>query len=122
MNNIFNNLDSIKIQFILYQIIICICYILFGISVLRLSKDSEKILHSIEYYVRIYGTLFLIWRFNPFRKIIIITELDKQLVFSTAFFLLSIILLNKILIDSQRQIKSYYQEREIQIKNQTNYT
>jgi len=121
MNNIFNNLDSIKIQLILYQIIICICYILFGISVLRLSEDAGLILHNIEYYVRIYGTLFLIWRFNPFRKIIIITELDKQLVFSTAFFLLSIILLNKILIDSKNQIKSYYQEREIQIKNQTNY-
>jgi hypothetical protein len=51
----------------------------------------------MDYYMRIYICLFLIWRFNPFSKHRF-DELDKKIVFMAGMIILSTTALNQYLI------------------------
>jgi len=111
--NIYNlHLDPIKIQLILYNLSSVVCFILIGLSSFNVS-NSNTILINLEFYIKIYISLFLLWRFNMFRKDIHITELDKQLAFSCAFYLLSATILNKILLFYKEKAKKYLQQNNI---------
>lgn len=65
----------------IFNIFIILSYILIIISFLGLSTIAQSYLVTMDYYVRIYICLFLIWRFNPFRKIYRFTELDRKIAF-----------------------------------------
>jgi hypothetical protein len=55
---------------------------------LGLSENAPQYLDDLEYYVKIYVSLFLLIRFNPFQRIHF-TELDSKIAFSAGFFLLA---------------------------------
>jgi hypothetical protein len=92
----------------MYNLVTIIIYILICISILGISKDATPILHEIEFYLKIYIALYLIWRFNAFRNNIKVTDLDKKLVFESAFILLSVTILNKLLLQFEDKIKTYF--------------
>jgi hypothetical protein len=54
-------------------------------------------LDYLDYYVRIYICLFLIWRFNPLRSTYEITSLDIKIAFNSGVFLLTTTALNQYL-------------------------
>ena len=54
---------------------------------LGLSATAPKYLSFLDYYVKIYVSLFLILRFNPFRHVKF-TSLDKKIAFSAGVFIL----------------------------------
>lgn len=87
----------------IFTIFIYISYALIFISALGLSNNAPKFLESLDYYVRIYICLFLIWRFNPFRKIDTFTNLDRKIAFSAGLFILTTSALNKYLVNIQNQ-------------------
>lgn len=80
---------SQKIQMRAFIAITFITYILYIISLLGLSKTNTApyvtIIHS---YIQIYVSLFLMYRFNPFRNKKEFTELDKKIAFTAGTFLL----------------------------------
>lgn len=82
------------IQHNLFTFIILVSYILLILIYLGWSSSASSYLDIIDYYLRIYVCLFLIWRFNPFRKIEF-TELDRKIVFSAGLFLLTTTALNQ---------------------------
>jgi len=112
---IFNiHLDAITLQLILYNISSLICFILIGLSAFNVSNTNTNIfLNNLEFYIKIYISLFLLWRFNMFRKNIKISELDKQLAFSCAFYLLSATILNKLFMKYKEKAKVYLQQNKI---------
>jgi hypothetical protein len=55
---------------------------------LGLSTNAPQYLDDLQYYVKMYVSLFLIIRFNPFRKVQF-TELDGRIAFSAGVFLLA---------------------------------
>jgi hypothetical protein len=110
MNKIFE-LNIMNTQLLLFHFVNIIIYSLIAISILKNSKDSIKVLNRIEFYFRIYTSLFLIWRFNPFRKNIILSNLDKQIIFSSAFFLLFMIFLHDLLLKFEPKIKNYFNKK-----------
>jgi hypothetical protein len=57
-------------------------FILFGIT-----TTAPQYLNDLNYYVQIYVSLFLIYRFNPFRNVKY-TELDVKITFAAGVFLL----------------------------------
>jgi hypothetical protein len=65
-------------------------------------------METIDYYVRIYICLFLLWRFNPFRKINKFTELDRKIAFTAGLFILTTTALNKYLDDAKEKIKNVF--------------
>jgi hypothetical protein len=87
-----------KFQEYFFDIFVSITYFLILISSLGLSNSAPKYLANIDYYIRIYICLFLLWRFNPFRRIKTFTELDRKIVFSAGLFIITTTALNKYLI------------------------
>ena len=87
-----------KYQENLFNIVIFLSYALIILSSLGLSKLAPKYLEILDYYVRIYICLFLIWRFNPFRNVKF-TSLDKKIAFNAGIFVLfATTSINQILI------------------------
>ena len=59
------NLHSIQDKF--FSLFIIISWTLIIISGLGLSQLAPQFLEQLDYYIRIYICLFLMWRFHPFR-------------------------------------------------------
>jgi hypothetical protein len=77
-----------------FNIFIAVSYILIILSFLGLSNTAQIYLNTMDYYIRIYICLFLIWRFNPFRKLDKFTDLDRKIAFSAGLFILTTTALN----------------------------
>ena len=85
-------------------------------SALGLSSTAPEYLKTLDYYLRIYICLFLILRFNPFRKYFPIykksyikfNDLDRKIAFSAGLFILTTSILNNYVDDLQQIIKYYF--------------
>ena len=81
----------------LFDIVINLAFFLLIISILGFSQYSQKYLSYLDYYIRIYICLFLIWRFNPLRSSYEFTILDVKIAFNSGVFLLTTTALNQYL-------------------------
>ena len=92
----------------LFNIFIYISYLLIVVSSLGLSQSAPKYLQSLDYYVRIYICLFLMWRFNPLRTHYEFTDLDRKIAFSAGLFILTTTAFNQYLDDIKNKVKTYF--------------
>jgi hypothetical protein len=97
-----------KYQERLFDLIIYITYFLIIISALGISQSAPKYLNNLDYYVRIYICLFLMWRFNPFRNHYEFTDLDRKIAFSAGAFILTTTALNQYLVYFKYKIKQLF--------------
>ena len=98
-----SNLHEVQSRF--FNIFIYISYVLLFVSALGISQTAPKYLDSLEYYIRIYICLFLMWRFNPLREKYEFTELDRKIAFSAGVFILTTTALNQYLEDFKETAK-----------------
>jgi hypothetical protein len=91
----------------LFNIFIYVSYILMILSAFGLSQTAPTYLQSLDYYVRIYICLFLIWRFNPFRSHYDFTDLDRKIAFSAGVFILTTTALNQYIEQVKGIVKKY---------------
>ena len=92
-----------KYQELLFDIIIYMTYILVVVSAFGLSVQAPQYLSTIDYYIRVYICLFLMWRFNPLRTTYEFTDLDRKIAFSAGVFILTTTALNQYV----NEIKKY---------------
>ena len=85
-----------KFQYNLFTIIIYITWALYISILLGLSVNAPQYLDHLQYYVKIYVSLFLIYRFNPLRHVNF-TRLDAKIAFSAGLFLITTTAINTIL-------------------------
>ena len=96
-----------KVQEHIFDITFVIIYVLYFVIALGLSATAPKYLAFLDYYVKIYVSLFLIWRFNPFRHVKF-TSLDKKIAFNAGIFVLfATTSINQILINYIRNQFSF---------------
>lgn len=88
-----------RLQEILFNIFIVVTYLLIIISSFGLSDSAQTYLKLLDYYIRIYVCLFLMWRFNPFRSYYEFTNLDRKVAFSAGLLILTTTALNQYLND-----------------------
>lgn len=81
----------------LFSLVVFLSYILIVVIYLGLSTSASSYLDTIDYYMRIYICLFLIWRFNPFRRVEF-TDLDRKIAFSAGLFILTTTALNQYIV------------------------
>lgn len=93
-----------------FDTIIFISYTLIFLSFLGLSNSAPQYLEIMDYYFRIYICLFLIWRFNPFRKTPAFTNLDRKIAFNAGLFILTTTALNKYLVVSRNKLDKIKQK------------
>ena len=74
----------------LFIILTYVSYIGIAIGIQILSPEN---IDTLDYYVKVYVCLFLLYRFNPFRTIEF-NELDRKIAFSAGVFLLSTTFIN----------------------------
>lgn len=80
----------------MYDIVVYITWILYIIIALGLSTNAPQYLDDLQYYIKLYVSVFLIYRFNPFRRVKF-TGLDAKIAFSAGVFLLATTAINSIL-------------------------
>ncbi len=91
-----------------FNIFIYVSYILVILSAFGLSQSAPEYLKSLGYYIRIYICLFLIWRFNPFRRHYEFTNLDRKIAFSAGLFILTTTALDQYLNIITDKIKNVF--------------
>ena len=94
----------------LFTLFIYTSYILIILSSFGLSEWAPKYLDNLDYYIRIYICLFLIWRFNPLRTRYEFTDLDRKIAFSAGVFILTTTALNKYLDYIKDHIKRVFKK------------
>jgi hypothetical protein len=104
---VFNKkLNDIQDKF--FNIFITVSYILIILSFFGVSQSASMYLEDLDYYVRIYICLFLIWRFNRFRDITQFTDLDRKIAFSAGVFILTTTILYQYLIQIREKVKNVF--------------
>jgi len=88
------NLHNFQIR--MFDTLSIIVYILYFLVVMGLSAKAPQYLADLQYYLKIYISLFLIIRFNNFRHIEF-TDLDRKIAFNAGVFLFTATLLNTII-------------------------
>jgi len=71
-----------------FDIVVYITYFLIILAALGISQYAPTYLNDLDYYVKIYVSLFLIIRFNPFIRLKF-TELDRKITFTSGLFLIT---------------------------------
>ena len=80
-----------------FDLIINFAFILLILTLFGISQTAPEYLAYLDYYIRIYICLFLIWRFNPLRDKFHFTSLDAKISFNAGLFILTSTALNKYL-------------------------
>jgi len=88
--------DIHDFQYKAFTLIIIISWTLYACLLLGISTKAPIYLNTLDYYVKIYISLFLLWRFNMFRTIKF-TELDRKIAFSAGLFLFATTAINQYL-------------------------
>ena len=100
-----------------YDIVVVIIYVLYFIVALGLDERAPIYLKHLDNFIKIYISLFLIYRFNPFRETKF-TELDRKLVFSAGVFVLATTTINKLISRYfDKALDHVNQERQEHIDN-----
>jgi hypothetical protein len=102
----FNKKYLHKIQDHFFDFFILISWLLIIISNLGISKLAPRFLEELDYYIRIYICLFLMWRFNPFRKHYEFTKLDRKIAFSAGLLIFTSTTLNQYVLKAETLVKN----------------
>lgn len=89
----------------MFDIFIYFSYIFIILSFLGFTGANQQFIISLDYYVRVYICLFLLWRFNPFRSYYEFTNLDRKIAFSAGLFILTTTVLKNTIKDIGQKIK-----------------
>lgn len=88
--------DLNTFQYHAFTLTLYLSWILYFSILLGLYASAPEYLNTLHSFVKIYVSLFLIYRFNPFRHVKF-TELDAKISFSAGMFLLGTTAINQIL-------------------------
>lgn len=94
------------LQHKIFDAVIYITYILYVVIALGLSANAPQYLDELQYYIKLYISLFLIYRFNPFRQVKF-TGLDVKIAFNAGWFLLATTVIDSFLKTYLENIKDY---------------
>lgn len=90
----------------IYDIVVYVTWFLYIIIALGLSANAPEYLDDLQNFIKLYVSLFLIYRFNPFRRVKF-TGLDAKIAFSAGVFLLATTAINSVLHNYLSELKQY---------------
>lgn len=81
-------------------------WVLYIFIALGLSVKAPEYLDTLQYYVKLYVSLFLMYRFNPFRHVKF-TNLDAKIAFTAGALLFTTTYINAIIQNYLQDISSF---------------
>lgn len=88
---------GIQVQEKIFRGVKYLSYLLYFLIIFGLSYSAPKYLTLLNVYLPIYVSMFLLFRFNPWRALSF-TEFDRQIVFQAGIFLLLTTSISTILV------------------------
>ena len=101
---------ALKLQEYMFSYIILSTYILYFIVLFGLSTQAPTYLSNLEVFIKIYVSLFLIFRFNPFTKTKF-TNLDRRIAFSAGLFIFSTSIISELIKNYLDKIKMFIKSK-----------
>lgn len=95
---LFSKKEIHQYQEVVFDIFIVLTYVLIFLYIIGISNSAITKLDTIDKYLRIYISLFLIYRFNPFRKNYEFTSLDRKIAFSAGLFIFTATFLGIVIL------------------------
>ena len=108
-----------NVQNFWFNVFIALTYTTYALLTFGIFSTSPEYLRVLDNYVKIYISMFLLWRFNPFRQIEF-TDLDRKIAFSAGMFLFTTSAVNQILmkyLDNAENIVQYNIQKQLNNKN-----
>lgn len=102
-----------SIQNTIFNGVIFITYTLYFLIIFGISKRAPEYLETLQYWVKIYVSVFLIIRFNFLRKVQF-TDLDRKIAFTAGLFLLTTTIIDQI-------VRTYFLKAKKYFNNTANY-
>ena len=90
----------------LFNYMLYLSYALMVLSILGISEMAPKYLNALDYHLKVYICLFLIWRFNPFNHTTEFTALDKKISFSAGLFILTTTFLREYITSAKSELQT----------------
>jgi len=90
--------DKYKWHENIFLIVSHLTWIIYFLSIFGISIFGIKFFNNAQEIIRIYISLFLIIKFNPFTNKKSFTDFDKRIVFQAGVFILSTTIINQIII------------------------
>ena len=87
-----------RLQHKILDFVTYITYFLYILVAFGISATAPKYLDDLLFYTKMYVSLFLIYRFNPFRRIKF-TSLDAKIGYNAGIFLLATTVINSVLVN-----------------------
>jgi hypothetical protein len=97
-----------EFQDMVFDYVTFFTYFLYVVVALGLSASAPQYLDDLLFYTKLYVSVFLIYRFNPFRRTKF-TPLDAKIAYNAGIFLLVTIAINSVLKSYIDLFKSYLQ-------------
>ena len=94
-----------KIQEHGFDIVVALTYILYFGAVLGVAAFSPKYIDLLDFWIKLYICIFLLWRFHPFIQRKTFSELDRKIAFSAGCFLLTTTAINEYLVSISSYLK-----------------
>jgi hypothetical protein len=106
MKNVYKYIH--KSQEFFFNAFIIITYFFYVAVAIGLLPTFPSYLNNLNTFIHIYICFFLLYRFNPFRKIKC-TELDRKIVFSSGLLLFTTFVLNSKTISYLQKLFPFLQ-------------
>jgi|1048.fasta_scaffold148099_1 hypothetical protein len=90
-----------------FDFIIILSWVMYIVIALKISVNAPEYMNYLEFYLKIYIGLFLLYRFNPFRKIVF-TELDRKVAFNSGIFIFTATALGSYLKTNIQNSQNYF--------------
>ena len=97
--------DLNKFQSQMFNIITFLSFVLYFVIGIGLSTNAPEYLGKLQSYTKLYISLFLVWRFNPFRRVRF-NGLDARIAFSAGLFLLTTTAFEGIVTNYLKEIRT----------------
>jgi len=97
-------------QLKIFNITVIATWILYILIALGLSVKAPEYLDTLQYYVKLYVSLFLMYRFNPFRRVRF-TNLDAKIAFTAGALLFTTTYINVIIQKYLQEITTFFKSQ-----------
>ncbi len=110
-----NDRSLLTFQNTVFDYVIFLSYFFYFIALFGVSSSAPQYFTTLQYWTKVYISVFLVIRFNMFRKIKF-NYLDQKIAFQAGMFLLATTVIEQIIERYLNEIK-YFFKNNVFLKN-----
>ena len=95
-----------------FDYVIFLSYLFYFVALFGVSSSAPQYLATLQYWTKLYISVFLVIRFNVFRKIKF-NYLDQKIAFHAGMFLIATTVIQQIIEKYLKQIKEFLKNIKI---------